>query len=521
MKTSDNLFRLIKSLSKSEKGYFKKYSNFHVRNEENNYTRIFDAIDLQKEYNEQKLLNKFKGERFTRQFAVAKNYLYDMILESLEAYHRNSTTEIRSLLTRVEILVDKGLHGQAKKLLRKAKEMAITYEKLTYIPEINLMEQSIYRMQYSIGDLRDNSDKLIEEIEQCAMRIRNMAEYESLKNRLYVQRIETGVLRNEREMKSYDWFLRDPLLKNDKQALSLNALILYYELYASYYNYTEDSATCYKYSSKLIEIIEQNPQVIETNVNFPTQFLYRHSIQCYNIGKYEEALEYIGRMEKLKPRSEAQKLNITLKAYNTKLNVHFRMGNLEQCLALIPEIEMLLEQNKDSDKLLKEIICWQITSLLMIAEEYRQALKWLVRANISEHYNIRQDLECIGRIMEIVLHYELGKFDVMEYRLKSTYRFLATKQKLYQLEKIILTSIRKLINVHSKEESLRFFIQLRSALEPVVKDPLEEKFLAYFDIMSWLESKISNRKFSEVVIGKLEAERKKLAPKPKSKAEVF
>ena len=76
MKTSDHLFKLIKSLSKSEKGYFKKYANFHVRNDQNNYTRIFDAIDLQKEYDEKKIIRKFQRERFVNQFAVAQNYLY-------------------------------------------------------------------------------------------------------------------------------------------------------------------------------------------------------------------------------------------------------------------------------------------------------------------------------------------------------------------------------------------------------------------------------------------------------------
>lgn len=503
MKTSDHLFKLIKSLSKSEKGYFKKYANFHVRNEQNNYTRIFDAIDLQKEYDEKKILKKFSKERFVNQFAVAKNYLYDMILESLEAYHKNSTTEIRSVLNRIEILVDKGLYIQAKKLLKRVKDMAIEHEKLTYIPEINLMEQSIYRMQYDVGDLKDNSDNLIEEIEVCAMKIRNMAEYESLKNRLYVQRMEMGVLRNEKEIKSYDWLLRSPLLKNDKQALSINAKILYYELFASYYNNIEDSAKCYEFSSRLIKLIEENTKVIETNVNFPTHFLYRHSIQCYNMGKYHEALEYISRMEVLKMKSEVQKVNILLKAYNTKLNVYFRMGNMKKCMQLIPEIEALFQKDKDSDKLLKEVIYWQITSLLMISEQYKLALKWLVKANMVADSNIRQDLECIGRIMEIVLHYELGKTDVMEYRLKSTYRYLASKQKMYQLEKIILNSIRKLINVNSRQESMVFFKQLHSSLEPIVKDPLESRFLTYFDIMSWLESKIHKKKFEEVVKSKL------------------
>ena len=176
---------------------------------------------------------------------------------------------------------------------------------------------------------------------------------------------------------------------------------------------------------------------------------------------------------------------------------------MKKCLQLITEIEILLEKTKDSDKLLKEIIYRQITSILMISEQYKLALKWLVKANIAENSNIRQDLECIGRIMEIVLHYELGKFDVMEYRIKSTYRFLASKQKMYQLERIILTSIRKLINVNSKEESIQFFKQLKSSLEPVVEDPLESKFLVYFDIMSWLESKIGKKKFEDVVKSKL------------------
>ena len=140
----------------------------------------------------------------------------------------------------------------------------------------------------------------------------------------------------------------------------------------------------------------------------------------------------------------------------------------------------------------------------MVAEDYKRSLKWLVKANISQNYNIRQDLECIGRIMEIVLHYELGKIDIMEYRIKSTYRFLSKKQKLYNIEKIILTSIRKLINVNSKQDTKAFFVQLKKSLEPIVKDPLEKRFLAYFDIMSWLESKIENRKFAAIVKDKLQ-----------------
>src|SRR6187402_1741343 len=110
MKITDSLFTLIKSLNKTEKGYLKKNSSFHIINKErNNYIKIFDAIDAQDVYDESKLLKKFKNERFINQIAVAKNYLYDIILESLESYHKTFTSELISSLNRSEILVGKGL----------------------------------------------------------------------------------------------------------------------------------------------------------------------------------------------------------------------------------------------------------------------------------------------------------------------------------------------------------------------------------------------------------------------------
>jgi len=44
MKPSTELFDLIRSLSQSEKRYFKVYASKHVIGKENNYVRLFEAI---------------------------------------------------------------------------------------------------------------------------------------------------------------------------------------------------------------------------------------------------------------------------------------------------------------------------------------------------------------------------------------------------------------------------------------------------------------------------------------------
>ena len=66
-KVNEALFELINSMTKSEKRYFKLLSSRHAIGGENNYTLLFDKIDEQKVYNEEKIFKKFKlyvGNRF-------------------------------------------------------------------------------------------------------------------------------------------------------------------------------------------------------------------------------------------------------------------------------------------------------------------------------------------------------------------------------------------------------------------------------------------------------------------------
>lgn len=505
METSGGLFALIKSLNKSEKGYFKKYANFHVRNnEKNNYTRIFDAIDLQKTYSEAKLIKKFKNERFINQFAVAKNYLYNMILASLEAYTKTVTIELRSLLNRVEILADKGLYTQAKKVLKKAKKIAIEYEKLTYIAEINLLEQSILRLEYDTKGLKDNVENFTQEIQDVSFQIDNVAIYEQLKSQLLIQYIETGGLRNESDIKNFDWLIKNPLMGDERQALSITAKVLFTELHTLYYAYTADSKKCYEYSLKLLQLIENNPLIVETSINFPTFYLYRHSIHSSNAGMHTEALKAISRLEGLKPRTDIQRNNLMLKVLNTRITVYLRTGQIQNAMDLIPEIKNLFENSKQVDSFLKEATYWQVICLYIISEQYKTALNWFIKANLEERF-LRQDLECIGRIIEIILHYELQNIDIIEYRVKAAQRFLSAKNKLYPLENAFLTSFRHLIK-NTDNRGMQFFCEeIKLFLETETTSALESSYLVYLIIVSWLESKVKGTKLQDIILKKFES----------------
>ena len=63
MKTpSHDLFLLISSMSKTEKRYFKKFSELHGK-EDNQYLLLFDAIAKQKEFDEDALKKRSEERR--------------------------------------------------------------------------------------------------------------------------------------------------------------------------------------------------------------------------------------------------------------------------------------------------------------------------------------------------------------------------------------------------------------------------------------------------------------------------
>ena len=111
-KISEDLYNLIKSLSKTEKSYFRKHSKT-FGSSERSYIKLFDAVDAQvkkgKGYDEEKLKEALKGEKFLNQLSVAKNFLYNSILRNLVHFILDETDNARlhDMVQGIQVLFDK------------------------------------------------------------------------------------------------------------------------------------------------------------------------------------------------------------------------------------------------------------------------------------------------------------------------------------------------------------------------------------------------------------------------------
>ena len=123
----DQLFNLIRSLSKAEKRTFKLYTKRLNKDSDPKFIQLFDILDKQKTYQEDLIYKRFH-QLSKVQLSNLKRHLYTQILISLRLIHinKNIDIQIREQIDFARILYGKGLYLQSLKLLDRIKTIAET-----------------------------------------------------------------------------------------------------------------------------------------------------------------------------------------------------------------------------------------------------------------------------------------------------------------------------------------------------------------------------------------------------------
>ena len=105
---------------------------------------------------------------------------------------------------------------------------------------------------------------------------------------------------------------------------------------------------------------------------------------------------------------------------------------------------------------------------------------------------------CFARLLHLIAHYEMGNTSILEYLIKSVYRFFSKMEHLDAVQNEILKFLRR--SLSSRQQDLKKnFIELKERLEKVSHNKYARRSYQYLDIVSWLESKIENKPVQEVI----------------------
>ncbi len=501
--STDNLFSLIKSLSPSEKRQFSLYVGRIGVNADSKFLSLFKIISKQDHYNEAFILKSTKISK--QQLSNVKAHLYKQILISLRLNpaHQNIPVQIREQMDFAYILYRKGLYKQSLKLLDKVKSTALFYEEKNVAYEI-LEWEKIIESQYITRSINNRADVLIQQAEHLSKLNVITNKFSNLSLQLYAIFLKMGYARTEEEARSIKAYFQESLPEFDIKDLGFREKLWLYRAYLWYSFITQDFLSCYRYSMKWIDLFNANPHLVSVHPVLylkGNHYLLESLFYLNHVTQFEKVLlqlEATLKDPKIPDDDNTAALSF-LYLYSNKLNLRFMKGEFANGELLVEKIEKKIKKfSSRIDEHHIMVFYYKIGSLYFGNGENKKSIEFLQKIINNKTLEMREDLLCFSRILNLVAHYEAGLDYHLERLIKSTYKFLIKMNDLHEVQKEMIKFLRHLPEI-SPLEIKDEFKKLHATLKQYESHPYERRAFLYLDIISWLESKIENRPVAEII----------------------
>jgi hypothetical protein len=497
----DELARLIQSLSKSEKRYFRMFTD--LQSGEKGYIKLFEVVEKLGDYDEKKIRKIFEGEDFIKRLPAVKNYLYGQILKSLRVINSGNTidSQLREMMEDAAVLYDKRLYKQCAKILERAKELAKVNELTLPQLEINVWQEKVLLELLPLEKFEKFLEGSLEEEMENVEAQKNAIQYRHLYNKIVLINRKIKEARNKEELEQFQSVLKDPLLSSIEKALSFEAKQYFYHIQLIYHHAKGDNIACFNIAREQINLIEKYPNKIKETPKIYLTALYNVLLCQIHLHKYDNFNVTLDKLRSFPVRSTNIEVSRFVNSYIFEMVMYLDSGEFDKSIAVRTPIIEGLEKYHDKINIIEKItLLYNLFYSYFGTAEYSKALGIINKLLNDYQKELRYDIQSAVRILNLILHFELDNTRLLEYNAVSTYRFLYKSKRLYKMENIVLQFIRKKMpRIHNEKQQIQAFTELRQDFIEIANDEYESKAFEYFDYISWLDSKIEKKSFAEVV----------------------
>ncbi|MCU0435082.1 MAG: hypothetical protein MUC87_16610 [Bacteroidia bacterium] len=510
--SSDQLHKLITSLTKAERRHFKIFSSRHTIGERNNYVLLFDAIAAQEQYNEEALLKRFRKEAFINQFSIAKNRLYESILRSLDVFHHNSSVDAQlwKELHYTEILYKKTLYDQCAKRLRSVKKLAQRNEKHAVLVQVQALEKLLAEKDNYSGLSDEQIQHMLDADRQVAEEIRVINDLWHVKSRLFMQLNRTGRARETTQLEHLRSLLDQALPSEIAGTHSVNARYLYHHTSSAYYFAANDYENCYTHLAANATLIEENTAIFSDEPNAYFSVLTNLIYVAGRLHRYDAVDNYLEKLRRLPEQldtggNEDLEIKLFSSAFSLELALYNSIGQFQKAAELAPRISEGLDKYEGRLSKIREAhFCLSLAVAFYGTGKPHIALRWITRLLNDTAIGQNEWIYAVAQLFQVILHIELDHHEVLPYVLRSVTRYFKTRNRVYQFETRFLAFAENL-SQQTKATAADYNAFLQS-IAPLADDPFERSAFEYFDFPAWAESKVSGKSFGEIVAAKAGAE---------------
>jgi hypothetical protein len=469
MSKKDPLIDCISKMDGSEKRYFSIFATRHAQeNEGKKYLTIFSQIDKNPGITFLQLKELLKKEGVATSYLKADcNYLYGLIMQSLNQFHHRKSYSIRikNLTISAELLFYKGMFDHAYKRLQKAEKLALDVENFPILLDVLYWQKRC--LGYSKGFQKASEVNL--KISDTITQLDTLQEITNLYYQSYKLHIDKDKTDTGETARSFEQLFSHPALKSDKSISSFSTRI-YFHLIQAHRFYAENDNAKELDSLKKIEIIFETFSAYKNE--HPLDFISIMD-RLLNLKKF---LDPAGFFENLK---DLRKNNFITNYQKSILEQRiFLITNIHEIeyYLINHEYETALKKAQDSEILFSKNNI-EIEPFYMIHLYYVCALAHFVNGKFDQCLDLinyvlndfsladRPSVYCKIEILNLLTHFELKNGQILMSIAKNIQRKYFNKIMLLPVEKELVkvfSSYRENTTSKFKSKLLKIYAAYKS-----------------------------------------------------------
>ncbi|MBX3101933.1 MAG: hypothetical protein KF690_05450 [Bacteroidetes bacterium] len=486
MKPLTEIHELIHSLTGSEKRYI---SSFIKPNSVNGQLfqylmRTPFPVDADQARDDLGYRDNYPG------FLRITRYLEERVLALIKQYDRKNS--INALLTDaiqdVEALYARGFYDRADKIIIQAKKQAQKVERLEMLLELLRWQHKLIVNSYELDKQIPALRQVYDEQQEVANKLRNLYEYMLLEEEVLLRFRRDYFSREE----SHKITLDNELVHDEVKPHSLRAQCLYHVIrgLTFFYNDEMDRAEAEYYK---LDLISNRHLFLKTVYleDYLTAMLSWVRVKYWR-GHLESAQKLISKIQNsqlIEDLPQARRSQYYQLLYNYQFIIYEDQRQLEKARDMIPTIIDLLEHGK-VDPLAKDVFYYNFAIIHFDLHDSgiaRHYIKAILQKNPKQ---VRDDIYVFAQILELLILYDAQEWDTLDYRIKSTYRFLKKRKRIYKLESLIMDFIRQLPKAKTRPKLIELLRKLRDQIELLKSEQFEQKATRYYNFTGWLDGRI-------------------------------
>lgn len=407
---SDELYRLIHSLSSSEKGYFQKYAQRHTT-KSTAHLQLFNAIAAQNKFEEASLKKKIKN------YAVVKVHLHDMVTDAMLIYNRNNHPHISLLnqMQKIHLLFIKGMYAEAIAAIEKARQQSQNMELFT-------LEQYLHRLHFemmapqlnSAAQARQVGDEYRKQTDQTRQLEDNLMNWE-MTHLDWLCRLKTGDHYKHKEQPlPFDEIEAMPALGTRSQLRKL---------------FTQQYMLFIKPGGSMVDVYNNSKDYTELSSRFrktadasfgDVGMQYVHATNTMHLHRFEEAIEVADQMMRNEEKARLYYPLAFVRGNLVKLNCLFHLSRIREAVEMMKQVEkelikICLQFSNDTD--LRHFYFIKLT-LLLCNKQYSECWVTAHDLDVRKLLESSEWLYADYLFLELILQFEMGNFEIIQSRIK-------------------------------------------------------------------------------------------------------